>query len=45
MTRITILLFFFIGLPVIGIIVLSSWKIPAPEVVIDKVVSYENQKK
>ena len=45
MKRITILLFFLIGLPVIGLVVLSSWKIPAPEVVINKVVSYENQKK
>jgi hypothetical protein len=42
MTRIAILLFFLTGVTTIGLIILANWQIPAPSVVINKVVSDEN---
>ena len=39
MTRVALFLFLFVGLSVAGVVVLSSWHIPAPTVAINKVIS------
>ena len=38
MTRIAILFFVLTGMATIGLVVLANWKIPAPAIVIDKVI-------
>ncbi len=38
MTRIAVFLLFFCGLAFAGVILLSSWHIPAPTVAINKVI-------
>ena len=38
MTRVALFLFLLVGLSVVGVIVLSSWHIPAPTVAINKVI-------
>ena len=42
MIRIAIFLIFFIGLASAGLIALSGWQIPAPTVVVNKVIPNEN---
>jgi ABC-type transport system involved in cytochrome bd biosynthesis fused ATPase/permease subunit len=42
MARIGIFLIFFIGLVSAGLIALSGWQIPAPTVVVNKVIPNEN---
>ncbi len=41
MTRISFIFFTLAGLSVAGLVVLSNWQIPAPTVVINKVISNE----
>ena len=38
MTRIAILFFVLIGVAVFGLVALSNWQIPAPTIVINKVI-------
>jgi hypothetical protein len=38
MSRLAIFLFFFVGLSLAGVVLLSSWHIPAPTVAINKVI-------
>ena len=38
MTRVALFLFLLVGLSVAGVVVLSSWHIPAPTVAINKVI-------
>ena len=38
MIRLALILFLFVGLSVAGVVVLSSWHIPAPTVAINKVI-------
>ena len=38
MTRLAIFLFLFVGLSLSGVVLLSSWHIPAPTVAINKVI-------
>jgi hypothetical protein len=41
MTRISIIFFMLAGLFAVGLVVLLNWQIPAPTVVINKVISNE----
>ena len=38
MTRLAFFLFLIVGLTVVGVVLLSSWHIPAPTVAINKVI-------
>ena len=38
MTRVALFLFLLVGLSMVGVVLLSSWHIPAPTVAIDKVI-------
>ena len=38
MTRLALFLFLLVGLTVVGVVLLSSWHIPAPTVAINKVI-------
>ena len=39
MTRVALFLFLLVGLSVAGVVLLSSWHIPAPTVAINRVIS------
>ena len=45
MTRISVIFLMLAGLFAVGLVVLSSWQIPAPTVAIDKVISNETLQK
>ena len=38
MTRLALFLFLLVGLTVVGVVLLSSWHIPAPTIAINKVI-------